>query len=120
MTSLYILTTTLLLAHQIDSAFWQEWDLFGIPGGIQVFVLLNVMLTLPFLAGLAMVARGLRAGTWFAGVLSILGVATFFIHVGFALRGHREFGLPMSWAILGATLMSALALGWRVLSTRRA
>jgi hypothetical protein len=116
---LYILTITLLLAHQIDSAYWHEWNLFGIPGGIQVFVLLNVLITLPFLAGLARVAKGARGGVGFALALALIGVATFAIHVGLAVRGHREFGLPMSWAVLSGTLISALGLGWRAIAEYR-
>jgi hypothetical protein len=113
---LYIVTATLLLAHQIDSAYWHEWKLFGIPGGIQVFVLLNVVLILPFLVGLAKVAKGTRGGSAFAIVLSAVGVATFFIHAAFALRGHLEFAAPVSWAILSATLLSSLVLAWRTIS----
>jgi hypothetical protein len=116
---LYILTTTLLLAHQIDSAYWHEWDLFGIPGGIQVFVLLNVPLMLFFLAGLARVAKGPRQGVGFALALSVVGVATFLIHVGFALRGHHEFAVPTSWVVLCAALLSSLGLGWRAIAERR-
>jgi hypothetical protein len=112
----YILTATLLLAHQIDSAYWHEWRLFGIPGGIQVFVLLNVVLILPFLVGLVRVAKGTRDGAVFALVLSSVGVATFFIHVWFALHGHPEFATLASWLILSGTLLSSLALGWRTIS----
>ncbi len=119
MDRLYILTTTLLLAHQIDSAYWSEWNLFGIPGGIQVFVLLNVVITLPVLVGLARVAQGAPGAVGFAVALALLGITTFFIHVGFALRGHPEFGLPTSWAILAGTLLSSLALGWRAVGQCR-
>jgi hypothetical protein len=119
MDRLYILTTTLLLAHQIDSAYWREWNLFGIPGGIQVFVLLNVLITLPFLAGLAAVARRARAGVGFALALALVGIATFSIHVWLALRGHSEFGLPASWVILCGTLLSSLGLGWRAVGECR-
>ncbi len=116
---LYILTTTLLLAHQIDSAYWQEWNLFGVPGGVQVFVLLNVLIMLPFLGGLARVAKGTRGGAEFALALALVGLATFLIHVSFALLGHREFGLPMSWMVLSATLVSSLGLGWRAFAECR-
>jgi hypothetical protein len=39
--NLYMINCGLLFAHEIDSAFWQEWVLFGIPGGIQVFVVVS-------------------------------------------------------------------------------
>jgi hypothetical protein len=116
---LYVLTVTLLLAHQIDSAYWHEWELFGIPGGIQVFVLLNVLVTLPFLAGLVRTAKSPADGTSFALALSLVGIATFCIHVWFRLRGHPEFGLPASWVILSTTPVSSLGLGWRAVAEHR-
>ncbi len=33
--NLYLLNFALLFTHKIDSAFWKEWELFGIPGGIR-------------------------------------------------------------------------------------
>ncbi len=30
---LYVLNATLLLVHELDSAFWREWDVLGLPGG---------------------------------------------------------------------------------------
>jgi len=117
---LYVWTTTLLLAHQIDSAYWREWNLFGIPGGVQVFVLLNLPLVLLFLFGLVQVVRAPRVGARFALALALVGTATFFIHLWFAWQGHPEFQVFTSWAILPAAVAS-LGLGWRsirVLRTR--
>jgi hypothetical protein len=116
---LYVLTTALLLAHQIDSAYWHEWTLFGIPGGIQGFVALNVLIMLPFLTGLARIARSSRDGAGFALALALIGISTFCVHVAFSLRGHREFELPTSWVILCATLVSSIALGGRAIGERR-
>jgi hypothetical protein len=111
----YILTATLLVAHQIDSAYWHEWNLFGIPGGIQAFVLLNVPLILLFLVGLAKVATGAHGAARYSSALALVSAATFFIHVGFAWRQHPEFGMPASWVILCGTLLASLGLGWRTL-----
>jgi hypothetical protein len=36
----YLTNATLLCVHEIDSAYWHEWSLFGIPGGIQLFLTL--------------------------------------------------------------------------------
>jgi hypothetical protein len=116
---LYVLTATLLVAHQIDSAYWHEWILFGIPGGIQVFVLLNLPLLLLFLGGLVKVARDPRKGARLALALALVGVATFFIHAWFAWRGRPEFSSPTSWAVLGGTLLASLGLGWRAIGALR-
>lgn len=112
----YILTTTLLVAHQIDAAYWHEWTLFGLPGGIQLFVLLNVPLVLVVLVGLARVAAGAPRARRYSLALALVGVATFFIHLGFAWRQHPEFGAPVSWIILGETLLASLWLWARSLA----
>jgi hypothetical protein len=116
---LYIWTLTLLVAHQIDSAYWREWDLFGIPGGVQVFVLLNVPLALLFLYGLVRVAQAPRRGAPFALGLSLVGVGAFFIHLWFLWQGHLEFRVPTSLAVLCATFLASLALGWRSMEILR-
>jgi hypothetical protein len=116
---LYIWTATLMVAHQIDSAFWHEWDLFGMPGGIQPFVLINVALILPFLYGLVYLVKAPRVGARFALVLAAVGVGAFAIHSFFFLRGRPEFRVPVSIAVLVAALASSLALGWVSLSVLR-
>lgn len=112
----YLLTTTLLVAHQIDAAYWHEWTLFGIPGGIQAFVMLNLPLVFVVLAGLAKVAAGAPHARRYSLALALVGIATFFIHLGLAGRGHPEFGMPVSWMILGETLLASLWLGARSLA----
>jgi hypothetical protein len=117
---LYVWTATLLVAHQIDSAYWHEWNLFGIPGGVQLFVLLNVPLVFVFLFGLVQVVRIPRIGVRFALALALVGIATFFIHLGFAWRGHTEFRSATSWGILCGTLVASLGLGLRSIRALRA
>lgn len=31
----YLATLLALILHQIDAAFWHEWDMFSVPGGIK-------------------------------------------------------------------------------------
>jgi len=49
--NLYLLNLSLLITHEIDSAFWKEWELFRLPGGIQLFLLLNFVLVILYLLG---------------------------------------------------------------------
>lgn len=30
---IYLLNASVLITHEIDSANWHEWEIFGIPGG---------------------------------------------------------------------------------------
>ncbi len=105
---LYVLNFVLLFTHEIDSAFWKEWDLFGIPGGIQVFLVLNFLLLLVALIGFRQVLLEARGGQWFALLLGAAGVFAFCIHSYFILAGRPEFTLPASLMLLGLTLIVSL------------
>ena len=107
--TLYLLNCALLFTHEIDSAFWKEWDLFGIPGGIQMFLFLNFLLLLVALFGFRQVLLGARGGQWFALLLGAAGIFAFSIHSYFILAGRPEFTLPASLVLLGLTLIVSLA-----------
>ena len=40
------LNLALIMAHQADAAYWEEWEIFGLPGRIQFFDLFNVVVFL--------------------------------------------------------------------------
>lgn len=102
---IYLLNASVLLTHEIDAAYWKEWQLFGIPGGIQFFLILNLILVFVVLYGLQALAQGqvagivlswlLVAGGWFAGL----------IHSYFILSGDDAFRLPVSIFLLAATFI---------------
>ncbi len=48
---------TLLICHEIDSAYWREWELFRIPGGASMFVALHIPLIAIVLWGLILTAQ---------------------------------------------------------------
>ena len=39
---LYVANLALLATHQADAAYWREWDVFGVPGGLPFFLLFTV------------------------------------------------------------------------------
>ena len=47
----YLANAVLLILHEIDSAYWREWELFRIPGGIALFLALHVPLLSVVLLG---------------------------------------------------------------------
>jgi hypothetical protein len=108
---LYITNLSLLAVHEVDSAYWHEWELFGIPGGIQLFLVANFALLVPFLYGLVRLVRSPRGGAPYGIALSVAGLGAFGIHTSFLVKGHSEFRLPASIAILGLTLLTSLGLG---------
>ena len=107
----YLADAVLLIVHEIDSAYWQEWELFRLPGGIGGFVLLHIPLVGAVLNGLLEVYKHTAVGLVFAFVLAGVGVFAFGIHMFFIGRGHPEFRTKVSVGVLVATLLVSVGLG---------
>jgi hypothetical protein len=112
---LYITNATLLITHEIDSAFWKEWELFRLPGGISGFLLLHLPMIFFILLGLVWILRQSIAGLIMSLVLAGGGLFAFCIHTHFLRRGRPEFRSSVSVAILIGTLITSLAQGGLVL-----
>ncbi|WP_416838626.1 DUF6713 family protein [Haloferax sp. DFSO52] len=108
---LYVLNLAVLITHEIDSAYWEEWNLFGIPGGIQVFDLFNLVVVLVFLEGLRRLASGDRTGYQFSLLLVGVGLFAVVAHGYFLAIGRPEFRLPVSLALIAATFALSVAQG---------
>lgn len=106
---LYLTNAVLLINHEIDSAYWKEWDLFHLPGGIGGFLLLHFPLLFLVLYGMAAVAGQRPSAPWFSLLLSAGGIFAFSIHTYFLKKGRQEFDHPVSKGILWATLVVSLA-----------
>jgi len=115
--SLYLVNASLLLTHEIDSAYWQEWDLLHIPGGIQVFLVLNWGLILVVLYGLRALVLRRKVGLWFSLGLATCGVLAFLIHGSFLMRGDPRFRVPASLLVLALSAVVSMVQGvltWRL------
>jgi hypothetical protein len=105
---IYLLNAILLINHEIDSAYWQEWELFHLPGGITGFLLLHFPILFLVLYGLVLVYQQTLAGLILSLVLSFGGLFAFSIHTYFLRQGRDEFKLPISRFILAATPVVSL------------
>lgn len=105
---LYLINAVLLINHEIDSAYWKEWQLFRLPGGIEGFLLLHFPLLFLVIYGLVLLDRGTTAGLVLSLVLSLGGLFAFSIHTYFIRQGRQEFKTPVSQFILWATLLVSL------------
>ena len=101
---LYLVNTTLLILHEMDSAYWKEWELFHLPGEIGGFLLLHFPIFILGLSGLVLVWEGKTAGLIFSLVISVAGIFAFCIHTYFLLKGHKAFNTVISKLILDALL----------------
>ncbi len=102
---LYLLNASVLITHEIDSAYWREWDLFGLPGGLQFFLVFNLALVVVVLYGLAAIARSSRGALVFSWLLVGGGVVASVVHGCFLASGSRAFRQPISLALLAAALL---------------
>jgi len=116
---LYLLNAAVLITHEIDSAYWHEWKLFGLPGGIQVFLTLNLLLVIVVLYGFQALVMGRSSGIIFSWVLVAVGFFAAGIHMYFLLKGSEAFRLPASLVLLLAALVLSLAQGLALLRARR-
>jgi len=96
----YFANAILLILHEIDSGYWQEWKLFRMPGGITLFLLLHVPLLYFLLNGLVQISKQDSSGLIYSLIFGIIGIGAFVIHSTFILKGHKEFKVPVSIIIL--------------------
>ncbi len=101
---IYIITLALLINHEIDSAYWNEWKLFNLKGGVDGFLWVHIPLWIISLWGLTEIHAGTMAGMIVALIVSTAGIGCFSIHSWFISKGHKEFTTAISrfhlWAIL--------------------
>ena len=106
---LYLLNLTLLATHEIDSAYWHEWEMFRLPGGIQLFLILHLPLLAIFFYGLIQVAQSARYAKAFSYLLAGVGLFAFAIHMAFLVLDYPQFRSPVSVALLFAILAVSIA-----------
>ncbi len=106
---LYLVNATILITHQIDAAYWHEWDLFGMPGGIQLNLLLNIPLVMLVIFGQKCITQGCPTGLLFSWLLVVGGLIAVSIHSYFLWQGDDAFRLPVSLGLLATTFILSLA-----------
>jgi hypothetical protein len=105
---LYLINAILLINHEIDSAYWKEWKLFKLPGGITGFLILHFPLLFFILWGLILIVEYSPWRLFFSLALSLGGIFAFTIHTYFLKKGRPEFNIPVSKHILKATLVVSI------------
>jgi hypothetical protein len=106
---LYIFNLTLLILHEMDSAYWKEWELFRLPGGAGGFLLIHLPLWIVALWGVIQIWEGSLAGLILSLVVSLAGLAAFFVHTYFLRKGRSEFNTTVSKGILWTLLVFSAA-----------
>jgi len=118
-TRLYLANTALLVTHEIDSAYWKEWELFHLPGGIQLFVVLNLLLVLVFLWGIPVIVLGRPGSRVFQWLLVVAGFLAPILHGAFLSSGDLRFRNAVSLSVLGAMALVSIAQSTLLLRQNR-
>ena len=105
---LYFANTILLICHEIESAYWKEWELFKMKGGITLFVTIHIPLLALIFYGMFEFYEKTTVGAIFSILISLGGIFAFSIHTYFIKKGNEEFTLPISKILLYSILVISI------------
>ncbi len=108
----------LLITHQIDAAYWHEWEMFHLPGGIQLYNVINLALFAAILGGVEPILNRRTAGYRNSLILAALGACVLPIHAGFAIAGFSQFHLPVSIGVIVVSFVIAVSLAFVTMRLR--
>lgn len=108
-TIVFIINATLLVLHEIESAYWKEWEIFKIPGGITGFIVIHIPVLLLMFYGLVEVEKKSAAGNILSLAFGIAGLLPFIVHMLIVKRQDR-FVLPISKILIYSNAISGCLL----------
>ena len=108
-TILYIVNATLLLLHEIESAYEKEWEILKLPGKITGFLLLHIPIIILIFYGLIEIEKNSTIGLIFSIITGIGGVIPFIVHK-IIVRKKNHFNLLISNAIIYLNVLSGVSL----------
>ena len=113
-TAFYIINATLLLLHEIESAYEREWEILKLPGKITGFLLMHIPIILIMFYRLLEIDKLSAPGMILGGILGLGGICPLLLHK-ILVRRKEKFNLLISNAIIylnaacGASLVCLLA-----------
>jgi hypothetical protein len=102
---LYLLNIVFLTVHEMDSAYWHEWELLRLPGGIQFFLILHIPLLGAILLGFWRVVLWEGGAKLFSYTVAGIGIGAVALHTTLLLAGNPEFRQPTSLMVLAGVLV---------------
>ena len=109
LTLLYILNATLLLLHEIESAYEKEWEILNLPGRITGFLLLHIPIILILFYGLMEIEKQTMFGVIIGLIAGIGGLIPFVVHKIIVKRAER-FNRPVSGILIYSNILSGVGL----------
>lgn len=116
---IYLINAVILINHEIDSAYWQEWKLIN-PNdqhGINGFLILHIPMLFAILIGLVFVYEDKTAGMIISLLLATGGLFAFFFHFYHLRKGKPEFNTLISKGMIISTF--AISIIQTILTIRQ-
>ena len=96
---LYVVNATLLLLHEIESAYEKDWEILRLPGGISGFLLMHIPIIIFLFYGLIEIQKHSIAGGIIAIVIGVGGTLPLIVHK-LIVRKKKKFNRLTSNLIL--------------------
>lgn len=106
----YLINAVVLINHEIDSAYWQEWKLLNPKdeNGINGFLILHFPMIFAVLYGLVLIENGHLAGLIISFFVGASGLFAFFFHFYHLRKGKQEFNTLISKAIILSSFLISI------------
>lgn len=109
LTLVYIVNATLLLLHEIESAYEKEWQILKLPGKITGFLVLHIPIIILILYGVIEIEKSTTIGLIFGIILGIGGVIPSVVHK-VVFKTPDQFNLWISNGIIYLNILSGISL----------
>lgn len=106
--SIAVLNLAFLIGHQIDAAYWHEWEMFKLPGGIQFYNVFNVIFFAVLIGCLIPIIQCKKMGRYSSIAIAVCSGVVLPIHSGFAIAGFTQFNLPISIVLIVFTFLISI------------
>jgi hypothetical protein len=90
-----IINSTLLILHEIESAYENEWNILHLPGKISFFLILHIPILLVLFYCPIGLLLNTKASTILSASIGMAGVLPFLVHKVFVYR-EDAFNRPVS------------------------
>lgn len=103
----YIINATLLLLHEIESAFEKEWQILKLPGRITGFLIMHIPIILILFYGLLGIQNQSQIGIIIGIITGIGGLIPFIVHK-VIVEQKEHFNLIMSNIIIYLNIITGI------------
>lgn len=105
----YIINVTLLILHEIESGYEQEWRILKLPLELTGFLLLHLPIVCLMFYGVIAIYQKTVVGSVLCVVFGIVGIIPFLVHKIFVRRpGHFE--KPISQVLIYGNILTGVVL----------